>query len=852
MGFMNSSSELAVPPHGWGFVLRTAVAYLKRDWRAGELRVVALALVIAVSAVSSVSFFTKRVENALELQAAGLLGGDLLLRRSSPLPDELPNHARQSGLQTVDLVEFPSVVLNERDDVQLVAVKAVSSGYPLRGVLKVRDSLDGDIRNAGQIPLSGEVWLDKRLFLLLEIQPGDSIALGDRSFKASQMIESEPDRGGFLFQLAPRVLLNVTDLVSTGLIAPASRVRYSLQVAGGAKEIVAFGDFVVADAAGEFAEIRIEDVRNGRPGLRRALVRADQFLGLTAMVTVLLAGAAVAVATQGFAARQADASAVLRTFGATRRTVFRLMLVRLACIAAVASGVGVLLGYTAQWLLVTYFASEINLDLPGAGWYPFVLGGLIGFTCLIGFGLPAVLNLDRVPIMRVLRRELQPPSVSTLLTVLLAFSALSILMVWQANDLYLAASVIVGLIALLLIVAITARLLLWSLHYLRLGATPGWRFGVTSLLRRQNSVVLQLSAFCVGIMALLLIAIVGDDVLEAWRNEIPADAPNHFAFNIQPQEVKTARQLIADANVAAAEFYPMVRGRLIEINGVAIDIEAYPAESRARHLLHRDYNLSYAAEMRPDYTLEAGEWWGRADYDEALISVESSIAETFNLSVGDQLAFRVAGTRVAAKISNIRTVNWDSFKPNFFVISTPSLLSELPVSFITSFRLAENDTRLTSRLVRSIPGATVIDVNALIARIRGLIETVALAVEYVLGFTLLAGLVVLIATVQASRRDRMGESALLKVFGASYKTLFAGLLAEFVMLGAIAGLIAALIAGSLGWAVSSLVFDLSYQPTATLLLVGLAAGAVGIGLCGVLVTRQVLGRSPMGLLNDFR
>ncbi len=860
-------SKRAPTLYSWGFVLRMAAAYLLRDWRSGELRVVALALVVAVSAVSAVNFFTERAGNALELQASTLLGGDLLLIRSSPLPEELLNRAKQSALQAVRLVQFPSVVLNQRDDAQLVAVKAVSHGYPLRGALKIRDTFDTPPRDAAEIPSPGDVWLEKRLFLLLGIQPGDAIVLGERSFFARKIIESEPDRSGFLFQLAPRVLLNSEDLDSTGLITPASRVSYRLQLAGEAGAVVDFRDFVESNAgrvntgqegthqAGAkdtLADIRVEDVRNGRPELRRALQRADQFLGLTSIVCVLLAGAAVAVAAQGFATRQADTSAILRTFGATRRMVFRLMLVRMMVLGTVASGIGVLLGYSAQWVLVAYFASGIYAALPGAGWYPLFLGGLTGFTCLLGFGLPAIVNIDRVPVLRVLRRDLLAPSVSMGVTVLLAFIALCLLMVWQSNDLRLAGLVMVGVLVLLLLIVGVAGVLLYGLRRFGVRATPGWRFGISSLLRRGKSVVLQLSAFCVGIMALLLIAIVGNDILDTWREQIPPDAPNHFAFNIQPQEVATARQLIADAGVATTTFYPMARGRMIEINGETINPETYPVSGRARHLLNRDFNLSYAAQMRADYSIDAGQWWGEEQYDEPLISVESSVMQTFGLSLGDRLAFRIAGARVEARIANIRTVNWDSFKPNFYVIATPGLLRDVPTTFITSFRVKQGNAALTSQLVRTIPGATVIDLDALLSRIRGLIDNVSRAVEYVLGFTLLAGLIVLVATVQASRQARMRESALLKALGARYATLFTGLLAEFVMLGALAGLVAAVIAAALAWVVSNQLFELSYQPPVSLLLIGTLAGAVGIGLCGVLVTRQVLKRSPMRLLNDHR
>ncbi|MEM7206716.1 MAG: FtsX-like permease family protein [Pseudomonadota bacterium] len=834
---------------GWWFALRMALVYLLRDWRSGELRVIALSLVIAVSAVSAVNFYTDRVERAMERQATSLLGGDVLVRRSRPLPNTIIEQARDEGLSATQLVQFPSVVLSEEEETQLVAVKAVGDGYPQRGALKIRDAFDLPPYTAQDIPEPGTVWVESRLLGLLDIEIGDQIYLGDRQFKTSALIDIEPDRGGFLFQLAPRVMLNLADLDSTGLVTEASRASYRVQFAGSAEAVDQFRNIIDSDTSGELDDVRIEDVRTGRPELRIALDRQGQFLGLVSIVCVLLAGAAVAVSAQGFAARQADASAVMRTFGATRQTVFRVTLARVALIAVCASVLGVVLGALVHSALVSYLARDMNFDIPAPGVVPAVFGLLTGMICLIGFALPSVLNVAKVPVLRVLRHELALPSVSGWLSIALAFTALCLLMVWQAGDVFLAMVIVLGVVAIVVMIGLIAVFTLWVLRYARIGIRPGWRFGASSLLRRPRNVVLQMTSFCVGMMALLLVAIVGGDILDAWRDEIPPDAPNYFAFNIQAQELDTARRVIGDVSSGDNLFYPMVRGRMIEINGEAVVASDYPDGSQAYRLLNRDYNMSFASEMRDDYVLEQGQWWAQDQIDEPLISIESSIATTYDLEIGDKVAFRIAGQRVEASIANVRVVDWNTFRPNFYVLGTPGWLAQQSPTYITSFKTGP-DVDVTRELVKAMPGVTVIDLNALIDRIRGLIDAVSAAVEYVMMFTLLAGAVVLVATVQASRADRMRESALLKAVGANSGKLYQSLITEFTLLGAIAGLVAATVAGSVGWAVSRYLFELQYIPGAGLLLTGLFLGALGIGGCGYLVTRGVINQSPLQLLND--
>lgn len=823
--------------------LRMSLRMVARDWRAGELRVVALALVVAVGAVTAVGFFTSRVERAMVYQATELLGADLVVESSRPIRPQLRAEAHARGLALAETVEFPSVVLAGEGGT-LVEVKAVSAAYPLRGRLRVSEALFGEERVVEGGPPPGELWVEGRLLTRLGLTLGGRLQLGEREFPLTKVLTYEPDRGGALFRLAPRVLLNLADLDATGLVTPASRVRYRLLVAGPEAAQREYRRWLEAHLQpGE----KVEGVEDARPALRTALDRAQRFLGLAALAAVLLGGAAVAVAARHFAERQADAGAVMRCLGASQRQVLGVFLLRLMWLGLAASLFGAGLGFLGQQVLAVLLGRWFVFDLPAPAFWPLGAGVVTGLATLAGFALPPVLRLRAVPPLRVLRRDLGAPPPAAWSVGLLASAVMAGLMFWQAREAELAGMVIGGTLAATAVIVLTARGLIALLGRLRRGRRPALSFGLAGLVRRGWSSVLQLTALGLGIMALLLLAVVRVDLLEAWERQIPPDAPDHFMINVQRDEVGPLSERFRAAGLPAPRFYPMVRGRLIAIGGREIDPDDY-ADPRARRLAAREFNLSWTDRLQADNKIVAGRFWEPDAAAAPQFSVEEGLAETLGIALGDRLRFDVAGEQIEARVTSLRSVQWDSFNANFFVIAPPGLLEHYPATYISAFHLGEDRGGFLVELLRAFPSVTVFDVRALIRQVRGIIDRATLAVEFVFLFTLAAGLIVLYAAIQATRDERMREAAVLRTLGARRRQVLMGVAAEFVGLGLAAGFLAAGMATVLGWLLATRVFDLDYMLNPWLWPAALAGGAAGVGLAGVLGTRKALARPPLAVL----
>jgi len=819
--------------------LRYSLRSLLREWRAGELQVLALAVIIAVAAVTSVGFFTDRVQRAMLLQATELLGADLVVVSAQPVSSALEEGASGRGLSTGRFVTFPSVVLFG-DAAQLAELKAVDEGYPLRGRLRVAEELFGPETERQAGPGPGEVWAEARLFQQMGFVPGDELQVGEIELRVTRVLTYEPDRGGDLFQLAPRILFNLADVPATGLVTPASRVRHQLLVAGDEAAVNSYRDWATPRLQ---SNERIEGVRDARPELRQAIERAEQFLGLAALVAVLLAGGAIAVAARHYSERQSDTSAVMRCLGASRDFVVRVFLLRLLWIAILSSLAGALVGYGAQTVLTALLGQWFTGGLPAASLWPVLNGLAVGLVTVLGFALPSMMRIGRVPPLRVLRRDLGAPPPSMWLVLGLALITLGALLLWQAGDMRLAARVLGG--------AVVTGVLLWAVAWgmilvlrpLRTRGGVALRFGLANLSRRGSLSAVQLSAFGLGIMALLLLALVRVDLLSAWEQNLPDDAPNHFMINVQPEEVEPLQALFESRNLQAPGYYPMVRGRLASINGRDVNPEDYE-NPRAERLAAREFNLSFGDQPQPDNRIVEGRWWREGDAPEQW-SVEEGLAQTLGIELGDRLVFRVAGETVEGQVTNLRTVQWDSFNVNFFVMSPPALLADMPATYITSFRLEGEGDGLLAAAVRQFPSVTLLDVRALMEQVRSIMDRATLAVEYVFLFTLLAGIAVLFSAIQATRAVRQRETALLRTLGASRRQVLAGLLSEFVVMGALAGILAAAGATLIGYVLAAQIFDLPFAVNPWLWLAGVGGGAFGVGFAGWLGARGVLKQPPL-------
>ena len=833
-------------------VLLFAWRMLRRDAGAGELRLLAAALVVAVAALTAVGFFTDRVRQSLDRQANQLLGADLLLSADRAWPANLSAAAERLGLRVATTQTFPSMVSageGEARRVQLGEIKAVSAGYPLRGVLRIRAQQAANGMPVGDevaegIPATGTVWLEERAAAALGVRVGDSVAVGRTSLIVEAILTQEPDRGVNFFSVAPRVMIRLDDLQASGLIGPGSRVVHRLLVAGDAAQVKRFHAEVQAKLTpGQ----RIEDVDNARPEIRTALERAQRFLGIAAVLTVVLAAVAVALAARRYMQRHLDACAVMRCLGATQALLMRTHLLQFLILGLAASALGCLFGYLAHHVLHAWLAELLANPLPAPGWIPAFQGLAAGMLLLFGFAVPPLVQLQRVSTLRVLRREFDGGRVSAwryLLAYALGFVVLVGMMFWVAGDSRLGVYLVAGFSAALLAFLLLARLTIRLVATLRGGSgAVGWRFGLASLERHALASVVQIVALALAFMALLLLTATRNDLLEAWRRAVPVDAPNRFVINIQPEQLSGVRQRFADAGLTA-EFSPMVRGRLSQVNARDVGAGDY-TDDRAKRLIDREFNLSFRAELPDGNRVTQGRWFAAGEDAAPVASVEEGLAKTLGLKLGDRLQFTIAGEAVEVRIVGLRKLNWDSMRVNFFVLTPPGVLEQYPASWITSIHLPPGREAFVNELVAAYPNLTVVDIAVIVAQLQTILDQVARAVQFVFMFTLLAGVIVLYSALASAAEERRYELAVLRALGATQAQLRRALCVELAAVGASAGLIAGLGALVVGQVVARRVFQFEVAVDYALPVVAvMSASALVVG-AGWFAARRLLRTPPL-------
>lgn len=827
-------------------VLSLALRQTLRDFRAGELRLLVVAVMLAVAALTAVGFFADRLKNGLNRDAAQLLGGDAIVASDQPTPAAFIEQAQAQGLEQAHTVAFPSMA--RAPDAQggatrLASVKAVSEGYPLRGQVRVTRQPGAGDEPAGGIPEPGSVWVDAALLDALQLRVGDELMLGDAGLRISRVITLEPDRGAGFMAFAPRVMLNEADLAATALIQPASRVTYRLAVAAPAGREAEVGRFLAwADAhihSAGLRGVRLESLESGSPEMRQTLDRAERFLNLVALLAALLAAVAVGIAARDFASRHLDDCAMLRVLGLSQRTIAGSYALEFAFVGLLASTLGVVLGYAVHHVFVALLAGLVEATLPAPGPWPAVFGLGVGLTLLFGFGLPPVLQLAQVPPLRVIRRdvgELKPASLAVLAAGALGFAGL---LVAASSELRLGLIVVGGFAAAISLFALMGWLAVQVLRRTvsEVGA-PRWLLLATrQVAARPGFAVLQVSALAVGLLALVLLVLLRTDLISSWRQATPSDAPNRFVINIQPEQAEPFRERLSQAGVSGYDWYPMVRGRLVTINGEAVDPDRYTDE-RARRLVDREFNLSHAAELPSHNELVQGRW---VPEEEGAISIEEGIAQRLGLKMGDTLGFDIAGIIVPARITSVRKVDWASMRVNFFAMFPQSRMDDLPTTYIAAFR-APDEAGFDNSLSRDFPNITNVDVSASIAQVQRVLDQVIRAVEFLFGFTLAAGLVVLFAAVTATREAREREFAVMRAMGAGRRLLERVQRAELLGVGALAGLLAAGAAIAVGWALARYAFEFSWGPSPWVPLAGTLAGAALALAAGWWGLREVLRR----------
>jgi len=817
---------------------------LWRDARAGELRLLVLALIVAVAAVTSVGFLADRVARALERDAGQMLGADLKLDGDAPVAANIIAAARDRGLSTSPTIRFPSMA-NAGDNAQLVAVKAVEPGYPLRGNLRVARVPYGPEETTRDVPAPGAVWVDAQLLALLGVNVGDTINLGDSHLRIDRIVTYEPDRGMQFVNVAPRALMNAADLAASGLVGPLSRVDYDLLVAG---EPDAVKDYTQWLSSNLQRGQRIDTLESGRPEVRRALDRAQRFLSLVALLAVLISAVAVALAARRFMLRHRDGIAVMRCLGAQQSLVSRMLTMEFTLVGLAASAVGCLVGLGVHHALVAALAQLIDTTLPSPSAIPAVQGVVVGVWLLLGFALPSLAQLRHIPPARVLRRDAEGLRARSALGYGIGAAGFALLIWWFAGDARLGAVVAGGFLGAFAVFAGVAMLCILLLDRVRSRANgyPAVRFALAGIVRRRAATITQVCALAIGLMALLLLAMTRTDLIDGWQRTLPVDAPNRFLINIQPEQRSAVDEALHRAGLTQVELAPMVRGRLIEINGVAADPARYDTP-RAKRLVDREFNLSYRDSVPSYNRIDAGR---QLDPKANEVSMESGIAETLGLKLGDSLTFDVAGQPVKVAITSLRTVDWDTMRVNFFAIMSPAALEKTPQSWITSFYLPPEKTNVLPTLVKQFPNLTVFDVGAILAQLQSVLNQVVQAVQLLFLFTLAAGILVLSAALTATRDERVRESAVLRALGATRAQLSRAQRVELLAVGALAGLLAAGGAQGIAWALSHFVFDFAFAFRLWPWAIGVAVGMFGAWAGGALALRGVLRTPPLVTLRE--
>jgi putative ABC transport system permease protein len=824
--------------------LRLALRMMLRDLRAGELHLLGLAIVIAVASLTSVGFLADRVARGLDREANQLLGGDLLLRADRPWDRAFIDEAPRHGLRAVSTVLFTSMV-STGDAAQLAGVKAVEPGYPLRGSVRIAPGPNRPDAAAGRVPERGEVWLDERLFAALGVAVGDRVGLGQLEFRVGGMVSFESDRGANFFSLLPRAIFNAADLPATGLLIDGSRATWRLHLAGEPEAVAGFERWARARLGRGQS---VESIENARPEVRASLDQAQRFLRLAALLAVILAAVAVGLSARRFMQRHLDACAVMRCLGAAQAQVLWIVVGEFLFFGLVAAALGSALGWAVQFGLASVLAGVIAAELPAPSLLPLAHGVAVGMVLLVGFVLPQLLRLRRVSTVRVLRREMGGIESVSGLAWGFGAAALLAIVLWIAGELRLGLIVAGGFAAALGVFALGA----WGAFHVLAGAkgrgtlrSGGWRYGLASLVRRMKGSVIQATALGLGMTALLLLTLIRADLLDNWRRLTPPDAPNRFIINIQPDQRDGLAAFFAANGLAAPDILPMIRGRLVAINDRPVDPDDY-VDQRTKRLAEREFNLSYGTRLPSGNRVADGRWHG--DEQRPQFSVEKGLAETFALQVGDRVRFEVAGRAVEAPITSVRALDWDSMRVNFFFIAAAGMLEDDPASLITSFRLPPEAYAFTAGLVNRFPNLTVIDVAAVIEQIRSMTDKLILIVQFVFGFAVLAGFVVLYAALQSTHDERDYELAMLRTLGARNRQVRKALLAEFFVLGGVAGALAGLGASAIGWGLAHYVFKMAYVPAALPLLFAVVIGALGVVVGGWLGTRKLLARPPLASL----
>ncbi len=849
-----SSSSVGFSTHSWQRSFQLGLRNLWRDLRSGELNLLIVSVVLAVAALTAVGFFSDRLQAGLWRDARQLLGGDAVVVSDKPTAEYFQKKAQEFGLKTNATLSFPSMARADDakgGETKLVALKAVSEGYPLRGQMILQNPQSGGAANnqsatrlTRDVPQAGQAWVDPALLEVLNLQMGDAIWLGEKSFQIAALIHREPDRGAAFMNFAPRVMIHQADVPATGLIQPASRISYRMAVSGDVSQVNVQQFLKWARAEVDKPEVRgiqVESMESGRPEMRQTLDRAEKFLNLVALLAALLCAVAVALAARTFASKHLDACALLRVLGQSQKTLSVAYAFEFITAGMVASLLGVLLGYGVHHAFVWLLAGLVDAQLPPSTIAPALLGLGMGLTLLLAFGLPPVLQLAKVPAMRVIRRDmggLQAASVGVLLTGLFGFAGA---LMWASRDLKLGLMTVGGFaMATLLFAGATWLVLKLLRKWVPSDTAPRWLLLATrQVMARPVYAVVQVSALSIGLLALVLLVLLRTDLINSWRKATPVNAPDRFVINIQPDQTKAFQVSLKQAGVTGYDWYPMIRGRLVAVNGNAVSPSDY-TDDRAKRMVDREFNLS-ARSAKPEHNPVVQGQWKEGERD--AVSIEIGIAKTLGLKMGDRLRFDVGGVISEGRVTSFRKVDWGSMRANFFVIYPVDNLPDVPLSYMAAFKTPDVPA-FERNLLQQFPNVTSVDLRATFTQIQNVLDQVIRAVEFLFAFTLMAGLLVLTAAVTSTREERKREFAIMRALGATGRLLSQVQTAELMGVGLLAGFLASLVAELVGWGLAKFVFEFEWTASLWVPVAGALTGALLAWIAGWWGLAEVL-RQPV-------
>lgn len=819
-----------------------ALRLLWRDSRSGELTILALALIIAVTSSTAISLFADRMQRTMTTQAAEFMAADLVIASPTVIPAEWLNQAAQLNLARAQTLEFSSVLM-EHDELLLAGIKAVSSTYPLRGFLKTTAGAAETIAHTG--PKPGTAWVDKRILSALKLSLGDRLTVGELKLTVSNIITYEPDKRGDFYSFSPRVMINADDLQATGILQPGSHVHYFFQFSGDGKALTEFNRWVKPQLN---PSQRIMDIHEDRPELGSTLERAERYLGLSSIIVILISGVAIAMATRRYTERHFNATAILRCLGCKQNEILWLYGSQFVVLGLSASAIGCLLGWFAQQALFHLLRSLLPQQVANPGLLAVFFGLIIGMAILLGFALPPLLRLKKVSPLRVLRREPEPMPSSAWLIYGLAIAIIGVLIWRYTDDLKMTATIIgTGLGALLILGLLVYALLRISRRLLpHLGLT--WRFGLQGLLKNTRGSVGQILAFSITLVAMVLSFTVRTDLIDDWQKQLPENAPNHFALNIFPDQQQSFQQDLQQQQISGSRFYPVVRGRLVAINNTPVQ-QIVSKDSQGESATHRELSLTWSKELPEDNKITAGNWW--QDTQTGQVSVEQKLAKSLKIKLGDPLTFTVGSEQFTATVASIRELQWDTMKPNFYMIFSPGTLDAFPSTFITSFYLPESQKDFLNSLVKKYPSTTILEVDLILRQLQTILTQLTQAINYLLYFALMAGFTVLFAAVYSTLDNRIHEGALMRTLGAKRAFLRKTHIIEFSLLGLISGLLAVIISEAMLYALYTHVMHMEHRTNVCLWVVVPLTGALFVGMAGCWGVRHVLNKSPLQVLREL-